>query len=287
MERVAIGTLLDIARVLEIQVGLTTRWRGGDLDRLISARHSGLHEAVARWFATALPAWILAPEVSYSIFGERGVIDILAWHPTRRALLVIELKTEIVDVNGLVGSMDRRQRLARQIARDRGWEPRTVSVWVLVADGRTNRTRLATHRAMLRNAFPMDGRSMIGWLRRPLTEVRALSLWSRGETANPQGGFAIRHRVRGPAPTRRGPTRASRRTRRRRKTPRSIAGRWRAGRPSPRRSRRREPSRTFARSTRICVGRFGLWKRRSVPPHKSPPHSSSPRHRQHLTSTRH
>ena len=196
LEHVAIGTLLDIARVLEIQIGLTTRWRGGDLDRLISARHSGLHEAVARWFAADLPQWVLAPEVSYSIFGERGVIDILAWHPARRALLVIELKTDIVDVNDLVGSMDRRQRLARQIARDRGWEPRTVSVWVLVADGRTNRTRLATHRALLRNAFPIDGRSMIGWLRRPSTEIRALSLWSRGEAATSHGGFAIRHRVR-------------------------------------------------------------------------------------------
>lgn len=195
LEHVAIGTLLDIARVLEIQVGLTTRWRGGDLDRLMSARHSGLHEAVARWFAADLPEWILAPEVSYSIFGERGVIDILAWHPIRRALLVIELKTEIVDVNVLVGSMDRRKRLARQIARDRGWEPLTVSVWVLVADGRTNRARLATHRALLRNAFPTDGRLITGWLRRPSIQIRALSLWSRGDAGNAQGSFATRHRV--------------------------------------------------------------------------------------------
>ena len=53
---------------------------------------------MARWFATDVPAWILAPEVSYSIFGERGVIDILAWHPTRRALLVIELKSELTSI---------------------------------------------------------------------------------------------------------------------------------------------------------------------------------------------
>ena len=46
---------------------------------------------------------MLAPEVSFSIYGERGVIDILAWHPGRRALLIIELKTDIVDVNELVG----------------------------------------------------------------------------------------------------------------------------------------------------------------------------------------
>jgi transcriptional regulator with XRE-family HTH domain len=64
-------------------------WRQVDLARragvhrsVISSiergHHAGLHEAVARWFDTELPEWILAPEVSYSINGERGVIDILA-----------------------------------------------------------------------------------------------------------------------------------------------------------------------------------------------------------------
>jgi transcriptional regulator with XRE-family HTH domain len=105
LERVSIGTLLEVARALEIQVTFGTRWRAGDLDRLIAGRHSRLHEAVALWFATALPDWIIAPEVSFSIFGERGIIDILAWHPGRRALLVIELKTDLADVNELIGTM--------------------------------------------------------------------------------------------------------------------------------------------------------------------------------------
>ena len=125
LESVSVGTLLRIAQALEIHIGFTARWRAGDLDRLLSGRHSGLHEAVARWFATALPAWVLAPEVSYSIFGERGVIDILAWHPGRRALLVIELKTDIADVNELIGSMDRRGRLSLDQIRSR---PRLGSI---------------------------------------------------------------------------------------------------------------------------------------------------------------
>ena len=37
----------------------------------------------------------LVPEVSFSIYGERGVIDMLLWHPARRALLVVELKTGV------------------------------------------------------------------------------------------------------------------------------------------------------------------------------------------------
>jgi transcriptional regulator with XRE-family HTH domain len=198
LERIPLGTLLRVARALDIQVSLTTRSRGADLDRLVSGRHSGLHESVARWFAQELPEWTLEPEVSFSIYGERGVIDILAWHPGRRALVVIELKTDIVDVNELIGAMDRRRRLARAIAEERGWDPLTISTWVIVAAGRTNRARLAAHRALLRNAFPVDGRSIAGWLRRPDRRVAALSLWDRVDDAVGSGGFAARHRVRVP-----------------------------------------------------------------------------------------
>lgn len=199
LERVQLGTILAVARALDVQVTLSARSRGADLDRLVSGRHSGLHESVARWFADELPDWTLDPEVSFSIFGERGVIDILAWHPGHRALVIIELKTDIVDVNELIGQMDRRRRLAREIVEARGWEPLTVSTWVIVANGRTNRARLAAHRELLRNAFPVDGRSMPGWLHRPDRAVAALSLWERVEAGTASGGYAARHRVSGRA----------------------------------------------------------------------------------------
>lgn len=193
---VSLGTLMDIARVLDIQVSIAARSRGADLDRLINAKHAGLHESVARWFATDLPEWALDPEVSYSIYGERGVIDIVAWHAGERALLIIELKTDVVDVGDLIGQMDRRRRLAREIIGGRGWDPLTVSVWVIVAAGRTNRARIAGYRAVLRNAFPADGRRMRGWLRRPAGEIAGLSLWEGTVDGVKPGGYAARHRVR-------------------------------------------------------------------------------------------
>jgi hypothetical protein len=128
-------------------------------------------------FRRDLPDWVFEPEVSFAIYGERGVIDILAWHPRRRAILVIELKTDIVDVNDLVGGVDRKRRLAWRVARERGWEPDSVSVWVIVAAGRTNRARIAAHGGMLRAAYPMDGRSIRSWLREPIGQVAALSMW--------------------------------------------------------------------------------------------------------------
>ena len=163
---------------------LVARWRAGDLDRLLNARHSKLHESVARMFRDDLPAWAFRPETSFAIYGERGVIDILAWHAGHRALLVIELKTDIVDVNDLVGTVDRKRRLAAQVAAEFGWVPETVSVWVIVADGRTNRARIAVHNAMLRAAFPTDGRSIRGWLRDPARAVSALSIWHNDHGEN-------------------------------------------------------------------------------------------------------
>jgi hypothetical protein len=98
--------------------------------------------------------------VTFSIYGERGSIDIVAWHPTRRALLVIEVRSAIGDVGALVRQVDRYRRLARKVAAERGWSPVSVGVWVVVADGRTARRRLAEHRSTLKRAFPADGHAM-------------------------------------------------------------------------------------------------------------------------------
>jgi transcriptional regulator with XRE-family HTH domain len=201
-DHVTFSAIMAVSRALGIRTQLVAQWQGGDLDRLVNGGHARLHESVARWFGESLPGWILNPEVSYAIRGERGVIDIVAWHPTHRALIVIELKTDIVDVNDLIGSMDRRRRLAMEIAEARGWHPLTVSSWVIIADSRTNRARLAAHRSMLRNAFPVDGRSMNGWLRQPDREVAALSLWDRAGDSG-RSGIAARHRVSRPRRPRR------------------------------------------------------------------------------------
>ena len=141
----SLGDIRAVAAALDMRIDLVARWRAGDLDRLLNGGHSALHESVARMFRDKVPAWVLAPEVSFAIYGERGVIDILAWHPGRRALLVIELKTDLADMNEIVGTFDRKRRLARQIALERGWDPVTVSAWLIVVDSRTNRRRVGAH----------------------------------------------------------------------------------------------------------------------------------------------
>ena len=201
-DRLSLVVIRRVAAALDIRVDLIARWRAGDLDRLLNAKHSALHEQVARMFRADLPAWIMEPEVSFAVYGERGVIDILAWHSGRRALLVIELKTDIVDVNDLVGGVDRKRRHARTVAMARGWDPATVSVWVIVAAGRTNRARVAAHGAMLRAAYPTDGRGIMRWLRDPAASVAALSMWQNVQPGTAMADLSsvrrVRSRNRGP-----------------------------------------------------------------------------------------
>lgn len=197
LDGVSLRTLRRVAAVLEIRLDLVPRWRGGDLDRMLNARHARLHELVARHLAS-VPGWSFLPEVSFAIYRDRGVIDILCFHAARNALLVIELKTDIVDVSELVGTLDRKVRLAVEIARQRGWPVRagvTVSGWVIVSAGRTNRRRVDEHRTMLRAAFPADGRSITGWLADPARPIRALSFWPDSHRGNVGTGLTAVRRV--------------------------------------------------------------------------------------------
>lgn len=199
----SLDTIRAVAAALDIRVDVVARWRAGDLDRMLSAGHSALHEAVARRLID-LDGWEFAPEVSFSIFGERGVIDILAWHAASRSLLVIELKTEFVDFNELLGSIDRKRRHAAEIARERGWlaQASSVSVWVIVADSSTSRRRAADHATMLRAAFPLDGRAIRRWLARPGRAIGCLSFWSSSPPGTAAASSppvrATRHRIRVP-----------------------------------------------------------------------------------------
>lgn len=171
---IPLGKIRRVAESLGARLDSIVRWQGADLGRLLDARHAAMHESMARLLG-GLDGWQFEPEVSFSIYGERGIIDILAWHPGRRMLLVIELKTEIVEVSGLLGSMDQRRRLAREIGARFGWEALSVSSWVVVAESRTSRRAVAAHAGVLRAKMPLDGRGIGAWLRDPAGRIDALS----------------------------------------------------------------------------------------------------------------
>lgn len=193
LDEVTLPVLRRIVDAIGARIVLELRWQAADLDRLLGARHSAMHEAVARMFAR-LAGWEPVPEVSFAIYGERGVIDILAWHAPTRSLLVIELKTELADIQETLGTLDRKVRLARSIAKERGWDATTVSAWLVVAEGSTNRRRVAAHSTTFHAALPDDGPAVRTWLGHPTGRVRALSFLAA--PAGARGGFAQQQRVR-------------------------------------------------------------------------------------------
>jgi len=65
---------------------------------MISARHAGMAEAVVRWLAS-FSGWIVRPEVSFSRYGERGVIDLVAvtGYYTMLAMVLNVTRVELPD----------------------------------------------------------------------------------------------------------------------------------------------------------------------------------------------
>jgi len=194
LDGISLRVIRLVAAALEIRVELLPRSRSADLDRLVNARHAALAEAVLAWFAS-LGGWVARPEVSFNVFGDRGVVDILAWHAPTRSLLVIELKTAIVDIGELLGTLDRKRRRAPEIAEPFGWRPASVSVWLVVAEGSTNRRRIAEHGATFRAALPARAVEARTWLRRPVGALHAVSFVSDRRPRSIRTGFAGIRRV--------------------------------------------------------------------------------------------
>lgn len=137
---------------------------GGDLHRLLDADHAELQ---GEWKAMLeRHGWNVDAEVTFNHYGERGSIDLFAWHEVTRTLLVIEIKTVIVDIQTLLSGIDRKVRIGRSLAAERGWSPRAVVPALLVAEGSTARRRIAEHAALF-SRFALRGRVAMAWLWQP------------------------------------------------------------------------------------------------------------------------
>jgi transcriptional regulator with XRE-family HTH domain len=177
VDGISLRTLRRVAAQVDLRLDVVVRSIGGEIDWLLDRAHARLGEAVTRWLVAL--GWEVRPEVSFSRWGERGVIDLLAWHPASGALLVIELKTAIVDLQQLLGSLDRKVRLAPELIRESGWRPSFVGAAVIVLDGRSNRRRVQEHAALVRAALPADGRQLRPWVHAPAGPIRALAFWPK------------------------------------------------------------------------------------------------------------
>lgn len=171
---VQVRSLRLIAEGLGASFELLVRWRGEALDRLLDAAHASLVEAtVARLEALG---WESVVEASFAVRGERGSIDIFALHRPSASVLVVEVKSVVPDSQAMIHAIDRKARLARELARERGWPCVSVNRLLVIGASSTARRRLTALDRTYRTAFPTRGQDVVGWLRAPSGPMSGLLL---------------------------------------------------------------------------------------------------------------
>ena len=209
LDGLPLRSIRAIAAALEVTVELLPRSRAASLERIVNQAHASLAEQVVAWL-TALGGWVVRPEVSFSRFGERGVIDLLAWHAASRSLLVIELKTEIVDVGELLGTLDRKLRNALEVAAGLGWDANSVSGLLVVGDGDYNRRRAASFAATFEAAMPDRTTHVRRWLGTPSGTIRGLIFFANRHPGQANQRITTVRRIRRPRNGKSRPIRAGR-----------------------------------------------------------------------------
>ena len=191
-DRITVDRLIRVVAALGGYVSIRIHYQGESLDRLRDRRHAALVDRlVAR---LRHEGWEVATEVSFNNFGERGVVDVLAFEPMSGALLVIEVKTVVPDIGGMLATLDRKGRLARDLAMARGWHARTVSRLLVLGDSTTTRRRVGKHEATFRNAFPARNVEVNRWLRAPSGALAGLLFLPFAREAGPRRGRQPRPR---------------------------------------------------------------------------------------------
>ena len=164
--RMARHTVGRVLQAVGADVVTIVRWRGGQLDRLLDEGHAALVGATSDLLRRH--GWQVLTEVTYAEWGERGSVDILAWHAATGRLIVIEIKTEIASAEELLRRHDEKVRLAPKLARDRiGVTPRSVARLLVLADRTSNRSRLARLEASVGATYPARGAAVRRWIADP------------------------------------------------------------------------------------------------------------------------
>ena len=192
-----VETLSRVVGALGVRIQVRLLGHGEDLDRFLDARHAGIVERVAAYLRRR--GWEVVPEATFSVFGERGSIDLLAFHPATGALLVVEVKSAVPDVQATLAGIDRKARLAPRIAEERGWRAASVSRWLVLPADATSRRRVLAHETTFTAALPKRTADLKRWASSPqgaIAGILFLSLTGEGGTRPRLGGAIGRSRVR-------------------------------------------------------------------------------------------
>ena len=154
-------------RELGAHAKLIINWQGAALDRLLDERHAAIVEqtvAVVRGYG-----WpTIMSEATFSEYGERGSVDVLAADERRSAVFVGEAKRDWGSIEATNRSLDAKARLAPKICFDRlGWRPLAVAKVLVFPEDSTARRVARRFESTLAATYPSRAREIRAWLRKP------------------------------------------------------------------------------------------------------------------------
>jgi transcriptional regulator with XRE-family HTH domain len=199
LENIPAGEIERVVIALGATLDVRVRWHGEQLERLLDEAHARIVDMVVGTLRNA--GWEVVVEASFAIYGERGSIDVLAYHPPTRTLLVVEVKSIVPDSQAMLHDLDRKTRLAAKVAADRGWDVASVSRLLVIGDSATSRRRIQRLAATFDAAFPVRGWAVRRWINQPAGRVSGLLFLA---SAHP---MSVRRTGGGAERVRRAPTR--------------------------------------------------------------------------------
>jgi transcriptional regulator with XRE-family HTH domain len=169
----SIDTYCLLAEILDADVPLAPRWRGPRLDRILDRRHALLQTRAVELLLSL--GWEVRTEFSFNHYGDRGSVDILGWRPDCRALLIVEIKTEITSLEETLRVLDMKRRVLPIVLRlEHGWLPLCVASVLVMPDASTHRDLVARHAAFVSASLPSRTWAVRHWVAQPSGDLRGV-----------------------------------------------------------------------------------------------------------------
>ena len=199
LDSFGVRTVRAIAAAVGVDLPFAARGRGVQLDQLVDEEHSAMVDSVVATLTIA--GWETMVEFSFNDFGDRGSVDVLAWHARRRALLVIEVKSRLANLQETCRALDTKARVVPRLASlARGWRPVVVGVVLVMQESSRERAAVARRAAIFASGFPARTVEIRVWLRDPHVPLRGLWFLRNATTSCVTRGRSPGTRVRRPPP---------------------------------------------------------------------------------------
>jgi transcriptional regulator with XRE-family HTH domain len=164
---VSLGTIASICDAMGVQVSLAMKVPFlVDRQRQREPAHTRCVAHVQRRLERA--GWLVEREAEIAQGSSHGWIDVLAFHPERQVLLVVEVKTELHDLGELDRTVGWYGRAAWGVARGFGWRPSRALAVVLVLATDLNDDRIRENREPLALAYPARAAELMPWVGDPV-----------------------------------------------------------------------------------------------------------------------